>query len=111
MFQVFLLPDVEKELKKLLNKKEIEELKKFVLGDLAEKGDKVGNQLTFPFLREKKIVGKRIYYLIYKEIAIILIVGSSNKKSQKYTIKEIKAYLPEYKKYAYKLYNDLNKKN
>ena len=54
MFQVFLLPQVEKELKKLLTKKELLELKKFVLGDLSQKGDSVGNQLSYPFLREKK---------------------------------------------------------
>ena len=110
MFQVFLLPEVEKELKKLLTKKETLELKNFILGDLAEKGDKVGDQLTYPFLREKKIVGKRIYYLVYKEIAIILVVGSSDKKSQKNTINEIKLYLVEYKKYAYKLYDNLKEK-
>jgi len=111
MFQVFLLPRVEKELKKQFDKKELLELKTFVLGDLTEKGDKVGDQLTYPFLREKKINGKRIYYLVYKEIVIILVVAISNKKSQKDTINEIKLYLSEYKKYAYDLYDKINKKD
>ncbi len=111
MFQVFLLPQVEKELKKQFDKKELLELKNFVLGDLTEKGDKVGDQLTYPFLREKKISGKRIYYLIYKKIVIILVIATSNKKSQKDTINEIKLYLPEYKKYAYELYEKIKKNN
>ena len=108
MFKVFFLPEVEKELKKLLDKSELLELKNFVFGDLTENGDKVGDQLTYSFLREKKIKGKRIYYLVYKDIAIILIVATSDKKSQKDTIKEIKKYLPEYKKYAYELYEKFN---
>ncbi|MFT4244840.1 MAG: hypothetical protein ACMXYB_05295 [Candidatus Woesearchaeota archaeon] len=110
MFQVFLLPQVEKELKKLLTKKELLELKKFVLGDLSQKGDSVGNQLSYPFLREKKIAAKRVYYLVYKEIAIILIVGSSDKKSQQETINYIKSYLSEFKEYAYKLHQELKEK-
>lgn len=109
MFQVFFLPKIEKEIKKQLNQKEILELKKLVLGDLKEKGDRIGDQLTYPFLREKKIGNKRIYYLVYREIAIILLVAISNKKTQKDTFKEIKNYLPEYREYAYRLYSKINK--
>ncbi|MCH8520285.1 MAG: hypothetical protein LAT82_06040 [Nanoarchaeota archaeon] len=104
MYQVFLLPQIEKELKKLLTKKETLELKKFILEDLTQKGDKVGNQLTYPFLREKKIVGKRIYYLVYKEIAIILIVGSSDKKMRN----NQRFLAPKVSTRNYKLYQNIS---
>ncbi|MFW6286182.1 MAG: hypothetical protein ACOC16_03605 [Nanoarchaeota archaeon] len=105
MYRVFLLPEFKKKVKKILNKKELKELESFIENKLISRGDKIGKQLTYSFLREKKIVGKRIYYLIYKEIEIILLVGISNKKTQQKTIDEIKLYLPKFKKFAYHLYN------
>lgn len=109
MYRIFLLPEFKKRVKKLLNKKELEELEYFIENDLKINGYKVGDQLTYPFLREKKISGKRVYYLVYKEIAIILLVEASNKKAQQKTIEEIKLYLPEYREFAYQLYNSLKK--
>ena len=38
----------------------------------------VGKQLTYPFLREKKIGGRRIYYLIYEDLKLVLIVATSD---------------------------------
>lgn len=95
MYRIFLLPEFKKRVKKLLSKKELEELEYFIENDLKNKGDKVGDQLSYPFLREKKISGKRVYYLVYKEIAIILLIEASNKKTQQKTIDEIKLYLSE----------------
>ena len=80
MYRVFLLPEFKKKVKKILTRKELGELENFIEKDLKENGDKIGNPLSYPYLREKKIVGKRVYYLIYKEIAIILLVEASNKK-------------------------------
>ncbi len=107
MFKVFLLPEFKKKVKKILSKKELEELENFILNELTTNGDKVGDQLKYPFLREKKISGKRIYWLVYKDIALILLVEASNKKAQQKTIDEIKLYLPEYKEFAYQLYEKL----
>jgi len=107
MYRVFLLPEFKKRVKKLLTRKELEKLEEFIENDLKSKGDKVGDQLTYPFLREKKISGKRVYWLAYKKIAIILLVEASNKKAQQRTIDEIKLYLPEYKEFAYQLYEKL----
>ena len=45
-------------------------------------------------------------HLAIKEIAIILLVEASNKKAQQKTIEEIKLYLPEYKEFAYQLYDN-----
>jgi putative component of toxin-antitoxin plasmid stabilization module len=56
----------------------------------------VGKPLGYRFFREKKIGGKRIYYLIYEEMVIILLVGLSDKKTQQATINKIKDKLPEY---------------
>ena len=104
MFQIFFTPSFKKNIKKLLDKKEIEELENFIDTTLRIKGDIVGDQLSYPFLREKKISNKRIYYLVYKEIAVILLVESSSKKTQQSTIDEIKSSLPDFKKYVYEVY-------
>jgi putative component of toxin-antitoxin plasmid stabilization module len=71
----------------------------------------VGKSLGYDFLREKKIGGKRVYFLIYEDICLILLVGTSNKKTQQDTIDNIKLYLNEYKEYAYQIYNNSDTKN
>lgn len=49
------------------------------------------------------LINKRIYFLLYEEITIVLLVSSSDKKSQQDTIDEIKLYLNEFKEYTYQL--------
>lgn len=56
----------------------------------------VGDPLGYPFFREKKIRGKRIYYLIYKEFHAVLMTNISTKKDQQEVIREIKERLPLY---------------
>ncbi len=56
----------------------------------------VGKPLGYRFFREKKIEGKRIYYLVYEDMVIVLLVGLSDKKTQQATINKIKNKLPEY---------------
>lgn len=107
-YRIFILPEFKKKVKKLLSKKEREELENFIETKLRFDGDKVGDPLTYTFLREKKILGKRIYYLIYKEIAIILLIEASNKKTQQESINKIQKYLPKYKILAYELYKKIN---
>lgn len=108
MFRVFKAPKFDKKVDKLLDKKEKEELDKFI--EELKEGKIKGKVLTYEFLREKKIGGKRVYFLIYDEIAIILLVNSSKKKYQQETIDEIKLLLTEFKRYAYELYDKINKK-
>ena len=60
----------------------------------------VGRQLTYPFLREKKIGGKRIYYLIYDDLQLVLLVAVSEKKDQQATIDHIKDSLDEFRRVA-----------
>ncbi len=60
----------------------------------------VGDQLRYRFFREKRIKEKRVYYLIYDYIKIVLMVGISDKKAQQSTINQIVRYFKEYRKYA-----------
>jgi len=57
------------------------------------------------FFREKKFGDKRLYYLIYPDLKIILVVAISDKKTQQDTIDEILSDLTEYKKYVNMLFN------
>ena len=60
----------------------------------------MGRHLTYNYLREKRIDGKRIYFLIYDFLKIVLLVAASDKKSQKKTVYMILDNIEMYKKYA-----------
>ena len=57
----------------------------------------IGRHLGLVFLREKKLNGRRIYYLIYEDFVVVLMVAISDKKAQQSTIDSIKFKLDEYK--------------
>ena len=63
----------------------------------------IGAQLRYPFLREKRIREKRIYYLIYEDLKLVLLVAVSGKKDQQATIDHIIKYFGEYKEYLEKI--------
>ena len=65
----------------------------------------VGDQIRYKFFREKRVREKRIYYLIYDDLKIVLIVAIGGKKAQEETIDKIVRYFDEYRKYAEKLSN------
>ena len=65
--------------------------------EISEKGF-TGDPLGLRFLREKRISGKRIYFLVYEEFKAVLMVSISDKKTQQETIDKIKVFLPEFKK-------------
>jgi len=60
----------------------------------------VGKPLNYPFLREKKIEGRRVYYLIYDDLKLVLLVATSEKKDQQNTINHIKIHLDEFREIA-----------
>ena len=60
----------------------------------------VGKPLSYTFLREKKIGEGRIYYLIYGDINLVLLVATSGKKDQQATIDHIKDHLKEFRNVA-----------
>ena len=59
-----------------------------------------GKPLGFNFIREKKIRERRIYFLVYEDLKLVMLVATSGKKNQQVTINHIKEYLQEYKKTA-----------
>ena len=67
-----------------------------ILNQLTDNGDITGKPLGMDFFREKKFGGKRLYYLVYKKVFVILVVSISNKKAQQATINEIIKNLAEY---------------
>ena len=78
-----------------LDKGEQDRIKKAIL-QLKTK-PYAGKPLAFGFFREKKIRGKRLYFLIYEEFVMVFVVAfGGKKKTQKETINEIKNKLPEY---------------
>jgi hypothetical protein len=62
----------------------------------------LGDPLGFPFLREKRIREKRIYYLVYEDLRLVLLVATSGKKDQQRTIDYIKEQLNEFRAEAEK---------
>ncbi len=63
----------------------------------------VGKPLSYAFLREKKIGGRRVYYLIYDDLNLVLLVATSDKKDQQSTINHIKGNLDEFRDVAEKI--------
>lgn len=68
-----------------------------------KKTTNVGKPLGYPFFREKKMGKYRIYFLVYEDIQVVLLITISDKKAQQETIDKIKNHLDYYK--------DLIKKN
>lgn len=60
----------------------------------------VGKQLSYPFLREKRVKEKRVYYLIYEDLKLVLLTAVSGKKDQQETINHIKENLYEFREIA-----------
>ena len=93
MFKVCATQTFDKKANKLLSHEIIEKV-----ANSVSKKPFSGRALGLPFLREKRIDDKRLYYLIYKEKRSVLFVAVSNKKEQQKTIDAIKKQLGEFKK-------------
>ena len=92
-FKIFRTPTFEREISKL-SKAERIAVERFEK-KLTENAY-LGKPLGYVFFREKKLNGKRIYYLVYEEFVIVLMVAVSDKKTQQATIDAIKQRLDEY---------------
>ncbi|MDA3855495.1 MAG: hypothetical protein PF569_04510 [Candidatus Woesearchaeota archaeon] len=77
MFNVYYFPTFQEETKFILSRYERGLVEKYIIKNLEPSGDKKGDQLTYDFFREFKIGIKRVYFLVYKDIAIILLVTAS----------------------------------
>jgi len=95
MYAVFRTQRFDKELSKQLSPEEQREIAAFEQKRLVE-NPYVGDMLGYRFFREKKIDGKRVYYLIYDDLRAVLMVAVSTKKTQQATINEIHDRLKEY---------------
>ncbi len=60
----------------------------------------LGDQLSYPFLRERRVKERRVYYLVYEDLKVVLLVAASGKKDQQTTINHIKDNLKEFRKAA-----------
>ena len=80
----------------VLEGKEKEWIKK-VIGQLKE-NSKVGKPLGFEWFREKKLGGKRLYYLVYEESNTVLLVAFGGKKNQQRIIAHVLQNKERYEK-------------
>ena len=101
-YRVFKSEYFLKKQEKVLSSEEVKELHIFI--NCLKIGKIRGKPLGYKFLREKKINGKRVYFLVYESYKIVLLVNLSNKKYQKSVIRKIKLLLDEYRTLAYELY-------
>jgi len=95
MYSVFRTEKFDKELAKQFSKEEQRQVENFEKKQLVE-NPYVGDPLGYKFFREKKVGGKRVYFLIYDDIKAVLMVAVSDKKVQKETIGDIKGMLELY---------------
>lgn len=108
MYAIYRTNTFDKEYLKYLSKEQQKEVENFEKKQLIE-NPYVGDHLGYPFLREKKLSGKRVYYLIYDDLKAVLMVKISDKKTQQETINHIKIMLEEYSeiiKKAIKLHDE-----
>ena len=90
------------DIENLDNSEKIRVLK--ILDNIIAKGDDIGKPLAgLSFFREKKFNEKRIYFLFYSDILIVLAIAISDKKAQQATINKILLNLLEYQNYVYKM--------
>src|SRR3989344_1415729 len=63
-----------------------------------KKGSKIGQSMGFPFFKEKRIDGRRVYFLTYEDMDTVLLITISDKKAQQDTIDRVKKDLTYYNK-------------
>ncbi len=95
MYAIFHTAKFDRELNKEFSKVEIEEVETLETKQLIN-NPYVGDPINYRFFREKKLKGKRVYFLVYDDLKVVLMVAVSNKKTQQATIDEIKNHLEEY---------------
>ena len=95
MYIIFHAIEFDKKLDKFFSPEEKRQIDNFEKKQLIY-NPYVGDPLSYKFLREKKVGGKRIYFLIYEELMVVLMVTTSDKKWQQETIALIKSNLREY---------------
>ena len=97
IYTVIIADRLQKKLTKIKNDPEVVKVR-----DQLQTNPYVGKALGYKFLREKRIGdGKlRLYYLVYEDLVLVMIVATSDKKEQQAVIDKIKWDLSEFKKDA-----------
>ncbi len=95
-YKIYATPEFDKLFEKLPkdDQAEIDKLTKEELPNNPYQGRALG----FKFLREKRIKGKRVYFLIYENYVLVLMVAIGDKKTQDEDINQIKKNREEYLK-------------
>ncbi len=88
MYSVYRTQKFDKEMAKQLSQEEQGHIEKFEHEQLVN-DPYIGDPLGYAFFREKKLGGKRVYFLIYEDIKAVLMVGVSDKKTQHETIESV----------------------
>ncbi|MBI4451290.1 hypothetical protein HY642_04915 [Candidatus Woesearchaeota archaeon] len=95
MYAVLHTAEYEKEAPKLLSPEEMRILEDFETRRLTLNAH-LGDPLGVPFFREKKLDGKRIYFLVYEDLRAVLMVAVSSKKRQPHVIEQVKSAFAQY---------------
>ena len=103
VYAVYKTKSFDKETEKL-TKNEQERIQKIFLQ--LKENPYVGDQLQYRHLREKRLREKRIYYLVYDDLKVVLVVAISGKKNQQMTINHIIDNFAEFKTYVEKLFKE-----
>ena len=85
---------------KNLDWKEKKDTRTYIFNVLKYRGDRVGKPLSYYFFREKKIKSKRLYYLAYQDVRVIILLDVSHKKQQRDLINWAKKNLKKFRKIA-----------
>ena len=97
-YRIFTTSEFDQDYERLDNS-EKERVKK-IISRLKIQGGSVGKPLSTNYFREKKLNGKRLYFLVYIEYNVVLAVAISDKKAQQATINQILSDLLYYQKYV-----------
>lgn len=103
-YKIYTTPEFDRLLEELPKDDQIE-IDKLTKEELPENPYQ-GRALGFKFFREKRMKGKRVYFLIYDDYILVLMVAIGDKKTQKKDIAQIKMNREAYLKLA----EDLSKK-
>lgn len=102
MFKIILTEEFERDFSKLSSPEQLRVTK--ILRQLKEQGATVGKPLSgLTFFKEKKFDGKRLYYLVYQNLLVILVLAISDKKAQQATINRILVDIAEYQQYVLRI--------
>ncbi len=63
----------------------------------------IGDSVGYRFFRERRIREKRVYYLVYEDLKLVLLIAVSGKKDQQSKINYIKHHFEDFRKLAEKI--------